>query len=125
MELPFPVLKDPGNKIADRFGAVRTPEVFVLDEDRTVRYWGRIDDQYGIGFQKQKANRNDLEVAIDELLAGKAVSQPTTEVAGCLIGRVKRPMPSRRRDVLEPDRAASCRLAASNATTRGRSRRSR
>jgi peroxiredoxin len=92
--LGFAVLKDPANKIADRFGAVRTPEVFVLDQDRNVRYWGRIDDQYGVGFQKPKPTRNDLELALDELLAGKAVSQPTAEVVGCLIGRVKRPDPS-------------------------------
>lgn len=91
---PFTILKDPGNKIADRFGAVRTPEIFILDQDRAVRYWGRIDDQYGIGFSKQKPSRGDVEVALEELLAGKSVSQPTTEALGCLIGRVKRPEPS-------------------------------
>jgi peroxiredoxin len=90
----FQVLKDPANKIADRFGAVRTPEVFVLDKDRVVRYWGRIDDQFGIGFQKQDANRHDLKLALDELLAGKPVSVATTEAQGCFIGRVKRPDPS-------------------------------
>ena len=31
---PFPCLKDPANEIADQFGAVRTPEVFLLDGDR-------------------------------------------------------------------------------------------
>jgi peroxiredoxin len=92
--IPFPVLKDPGNKIADQFGAARTPEVFVLDVDRVVRYCGRIDDQFGIGYQKKEANRNDLRLAVEELLAGKAVSKPTTETIGCLIGRVKRPSPS-------------------------------
>jgi hypothetical protein len=90
----FPVLKDSANKIADLFGAVRTPEVFVLDHDRVVRYWGRIDDQFGIGFQKRDATRHDLQVALEELLAGKNVSQPSTEAVGCLIGRVKRPAPS-------------------------------
>ena len=45
----FPLLKDPGNEVADDFGAQRTPEVFVLDADRKVRYRGRIDDQYGRG----------------------------------------------------------------------------
>ena len=93
MEIPFPVLKDPGNEIADRLGAERTPEVCVLDADRVVRYRGRIDDQYGVGYQRKKANRNDLDAAIDELLAGKAVSVPETEAVGCLIGRVKRPDP--------------------------------
>jgi peroxiredoxin len=91
--IPFPILKDPGNKIADRFGAVRTPEAFVLDAKRVVRYRGRIDDQFGIGFQKNKANRDDLKLAVEEVLAGSPVSQPSTETIGCLIGRVKRPSP--------------------------------
>src|SRR5690606_19677787 len=33
----------------------------------------------------------DLKRAVEELLAGKDVSQPYTEVAGCLIGRVRTP----------------------------------
>ena len=94
MEIPFPVLKDPANELADRLGAVRTPEVFVLDRDRVVRYWGRIDDQYGVGYQRKKAGSNDLEAAVEELLDGKPVSRPTTEAVGCLIGRVKRTSPS-------------------------------
>jgi peroxiredoxin len=93
-EISFPMLKDPANKIADLFGAVRTPEVFVLDRERVVQYWGRIDDQFGIGFQKPKATRDDLKEAVDQLLAGKPLSQPTTEAVGCLIGRVHRPSPS-------------------------------
>ena len=47
--LSFPILKDPGNKVADAFEAVRTPEVFLLDAKRVVRYRGRIDDQYLVG----------------------------------------------------------------------------
>ena len=39
----FPVLKDPENKIADYFGARRTPEVFLLDAKRVLRYAGAID----------------------------------------------------------------------------------
>ena len=49
-EIDFPILKDLENKVADQFGAERTPEVFVLDQDRVVRYRGRIDDQYGVGY---------------------------------------------------------------------------
>src|SRR3569623_40402 len=44
--LSFPVLKDAGNAGADQLSAVRTPEAFVLDQDRIIRYHGRIDDQY-------------------------------------------------------------------------------
>jgi peroxiredoxin len=86
--IPFPLLKDVGNVIADRFGAERTPEVFVLDQKRVVRYRGRIDDQYGVGVHRARASRRDLAVALEELLAGKAVSVPVTAPAGCLISRV-------------------------------------
>jgi peroxiredoxin/mono/diheme cytochrome c family protein len=89
----FPLIKDLNNVIADKVGAVRTPEVVVLDQDRVVRYRGRVDDQYGFqsgtGYARPKISRSDLSEAVNELLAGKAVSQPTSEVAGCLIGRVR------------------------------------
>lgn len=89
--LPFPVLKDDGNAVADQFGARRTPEAFVLDGERVIRYQGRIDDQFGIGYKKPKPTRRDLAVAVEELLAGKAVSQATTPVQGCLIARAVKP----------------------------------
>jgi peroxiredoxin len=84
--IAFPLLRDMGNNVADRFGAVRTPEAFVLDERRAIRYRGRIDDQYGIGLQRPAASRRDLTEALDELLAGKTVSRPETQAVGCLIG---------------------------------------
>lgn len=88
----FTILKDPSNQVADQFRAIRTPEVFILDKDRVVRYWGRIDDQYsfstGVGYGKPKVTRHDLVEAVDELLAGKEVSMPVTEAKGCHIGRV-------------------------------------
>jgi len=85
----FPVLRDVGNVVADQFGAVRTPEVFVLDRSRVVRYRGRVDDQYDVGVQRPGSLRNDLAVALDELLAGQQVSVPRTNSPGCIIGRVK------------------------------------
>jgi peroxiredoxin len=93
-EVPFPVLKDDDQAVADRFGARRTPEAFVLDRGGVIRYQGRIDDQYGIGFQRPKPTRRDLAEAIEEVLAGKPVSQATTPVPGCLIGRAAKPKPA-------------------------------
>jgi peroxiredoxin len=86
--LKFPLLKDVGNRLADQMGAVRTPEVFLLDENRFVRYWGRVDDQYGVGYVREKPARHDLKVALEELLAGKEIMCALTESAGCHIGRV-------------------------------------
>jgi peroxiredoxin len=90
-KLEFPVLKDVGNKVADQFAAQRTPEVFVLDDKRVVRYQGRIDDQYGIGYQRPKATASYLADAIDALLAGKLVTTAQTEPVGCYIGRTSEP----------------------------------
>jgi len=87
-KIGFPVLKDPGNKVADQFAAVRTPEVFVLDPSRVVRYWGQIDDQFGVGVARGKAVHNYLADALDDLLAGKAVRTPSKASVGCRIGRV-------------------------------------
>src|SRR5207237_543580 len=89
--VPFPVLKDFDHQAADAFGARRTPEAFLLDAGRVIRYHGRIDDQYGPGFRREKPTRRDLKEALDELLAGKPVSVAQTEAPGCVIGRAKKP----------------------------------
>jgi peroxiredoxin len=95
--LTFPVLKDNNNEVADLLGAVRTPEVFLLDKERVVRYWGRIDDQYGFktgaGYVKPKLNERNLADAITEVLAGKEVSKPVAKADGCFIGRVAKQKP--------------------------------
>ncbi|MEZ6076048.1 MAG: thioredoxin family protein [Pirellulaceae bacterium] len=88
-EIEFPMLKDVGNRLADAVGATRTPEVFVLDAQRQLRYHGRIDDQYGVGVSRPQPLRSDLSIAIDELLADSAVTEPETRAVGCVIGRVK------------------------------------
>ena len=85
----FPVLKDAGNRLADAMGAERTPEVYVLDGDRMIRYWGRIDDQYGIGYVREKPATFDLKNAINDLLAGGEPKTPITRSVGCIIGRQK------------------------------------
>ena len=85
--IPFPILKDVNQELADRLGAERTPEVFVLDDARNVRYQGRIDDQYAIGVHRPSPSKRDLLDALEALLAGKAVPSPRTDAAGCKIAR--------------------------------------
>src|SRR5262249_27857840 len=60
-EIPFPVLKDFDHQVADTLGAQRTPEAFLLDAGRVIRYHGRIDDQYGVGYRRDQPTRQDLE----------------------------------------------------------------
>jgi len=90
-DVPFPVLKDFDHSVADAFGAKRTPEAFLLDADRVIRYRGRIDDQYGIGYQRAEPTTRELPDAIDALLAGKPIAKPETEAPGCIIARVTKP----------------------------------
>jgi len=97
LQLPF--LKDNNNVVADALGAERTPEVFLIDRDRVVRYWGRIDDQYGFksgagtGYARTKQTEQYLVAALTEVLAGKPVSRPAVKSEGCLIGRVAKVTP--------------------------------
>jgi peroxiredoxin len=87
----FPILKDLHNRLADRLGASRTPETFVLDGDRVIRYHGRIDNRFGIGRYRVRGSHLYLQAAMDDLLAGRAITNVETDAIGCLIGRTRRP----------------------------------
>ena len=82
--LKFPILKDNGNKIADRLGATHTPEAYVLDASMKLVYHGRIDDAQKI----ERITSSDLRAALDELLAGKPISKTGGAAFGCSIKRV-------------------------------------
>jgi peroxiredoxin len=91
-KLTFPFLKDGDGRVAAAFGATRTPEAFLLDANRRIRYRGRIDDQYAAGGKNRGApTREDLAEAVRELLAGKPVSVPATECTGCRISQPRAP----------------------------------
>jgi peroxiredoxin len=93
-EVTFPLLKDPNNEVADLFGAERTPQAFVLDQSRAIRYAGAIDDQYGIGVQRKQPAERYVADAVSELLAGKPVSRPAAAAVGCQIGRASKTPPT-------------------------------
>ena len=82
--LKFTILKDDGNKIADRLGATRTPEVYVLDNKGKLAYHGRIDDAQKV----ESVTSNDLRNALDEMGSGKAVTKTGGAAFGCTIKRV-------------------------------------
>jgi peroxiredoxin/mono/diheme cytochrome c family protein len=86
--IPFPVVKDQQFAATDALLAKITPEAFLLDGDFVVRYRGRIDNTFAARLKKNAATtRHDLKAAIDDLLAGRPVSEPVTEAVGCLIYR--------------------------------------
>jgi mono/diheme cytochrome c family protein/thiol-disulfide isomerase/thioredoxin len=83
----FPFVKDADCKVADALGVTRTPEVVVLDASRTLRYRGRIDDQYRPGGQRPEPTRRDLVEALNSVVDGKPVEVASTPVDGCLLPR--------------------------------------
>src|SRR5256885_8214803 len=82
--LTFTILKDDGNKVADRFGANHTPEAYVIDRSDKLVYHGRIDNSQNTA----NITSNDLRDALDELVAGKQVSKTGGAAFGCTIKRV-------------------------------------
>lgn len=86
-DIPFPVLKDFGQRLARAVGIERVPAVAVLDKDFILRYRGRIDDRYGPAYRRKQATREDLVCALEDILGGKNVLVAETEVDGCLLER--------------------------------------
>ena len=82
--LKFTILKDDGNKIADRFGANHTPEAYAIDASGKLVYHGRIDNSQKI----EAITSNDLRDALDAVLAGKPIQKTTSAAFGCSIKRV-------------------------------------
>ena len=79
-KFPWIYLYDRSQETARLYGALRTPHFFVFDKDRGLVYTGRgVDNPRDV----TKMTVNDLERALAEHLAGKAVSVPVTNPIGC------------------------------------------
>jgi len=76
--LTFPMMKDRGHVIADRLGASRTPEAFLVDAEGKLRYRGWV---------KSKQESPDLQRALDAVLDGRPVRRPLTKAFGCAVDR--------------------------------------
>jgi thiol-disulfide isomerase/thioredoxin len=78
----FPYLYDGDKqKCALAYGPVATPHCFVFDRNRILCYAGRVDGSEKPGSGKGE----DLRIAIDAVLAEKAVTTPVTKVFGCTV----------------------------------------
>jgi peroxiredoxin len=81
--LTFTILKDAGNKIADRLGASVTPEAYFLDASNKLLYRGRIDNSKNV----EGVTSSELRDAIEATLAGKPIAKTTANAFGCTIKR--------------------------------------
>jgi len=81
-KFPFPYLYDPSQDIARSYGAMFTPEFFVLDKERKVVYTGSMDDKS----PPTEPKVLHLEAAVKAALAGtKIETTETSAAAGCKI----------------------------------------
>lgn len=78
----FPYLRDEAQEVARAFGAVCTPDYFLYDEARKLRYRGRLDDNWK---DPAAVARRELSEAIQALLSGRSPSETQHPSMGCSI----------------------------------------
>lgn len=79
---PFKYVLDDGQKVYPKFGAERTPHVFLVDKNRVLQYIGAIDDNYK---SEDAVEKEYLRDAIQAIKAGKKPQPATTKAIGCTI----------------------------------------
>lgn len=84
-KLKYPYLYDETQKIAKAYGAVRTPEFFVLNKERRIVYMGAMDDNTKADQVKTKY----IEDVVSATLDGKTPSITETPPVGCAIRYVR------------------------------------
>jgi peroxiredoxin len=80
----FVILRDEDCAIADRFGALTTPHVFIIDQSGRLEYEGAVDDRT---FRQREATVNYVDNALAALLSGQTPSITQTQPYGCTIVR--------------------------------------
>ena len=78
----FPYTLDEGSKLANAFGATKTPHVYLFDSNAKLVYKGAIDDN---SRNPKKVEDHYLMDALDSMLEGKKISQVSTKAIGCTI----------------------------------------
>ena len=78
----FPYLRDATQHVAKAFGASHTPQLFVFDHQRRLRYTGKIDDNWQ---RPEAVTRRYLREALDAVLQLQEPAEPMTHAIGCTI----------------------------------------
>jgi thiol-disulfide isomerase/thioredoxin len=82
----FTALLDPEQALASRIGVSQTPTAVILSPQGEALYRGRIDNRYlDFGQYRDTGIKQDLRIALDAVLAGKAVAEPVTKSIGCVL----------------------------------------
>ncbi len=94
VDAEFPFAKDFDGSVVRAFGATRAAEVVVLDADKHLCYRGRVDSQFRLSGDRSEIGREDLRMAIEDVLAGREVAVAETPIDGCLISFPKARKPA-------------------------------
>ena len=81
-QITTPILLDEEGKVGQMYGARRTPEMYVIDAEGVLRYWGAIDDDSGF---RTIGKTNFVEQAVKSVLAGETVRVQKTRAYGCSV----------------------------------------
>lgn len=84
---PFPYLFDATQEVAKAYQAACTPDFYIFDKDLRCVYRGRFDGS--TPGNQEPVTGKDLTEALDNILAGKMVSQDQVASIGCNIKWVK------------------------------------
>lgn len=79
------ILLDPSGEVGRAYGAKTTPHLFIVDPKGKVVYQGAIDDRPTTNAEDIAGAKNYVRQALDELEAGKPVSEPVTAAYGCSV----------------------------------------
>ena len=78
-------LLDPKGVAGKAYGARTTPHLYIVDPKGVLVYAGGIDDKRSTDIEDVKTSRNYVRAAMDELLAGKKVTNSATAPYGCSV----------------------------------------
>jgi len=84
-----PILNDAKGEIGKAYGAKTTPHMFVINAEGNVAYKGAIDDNSDSDTSSIASSTNHVKKALDETLAGTAVSTSETKPYGCSVKYAK------------------------------------
>jgi AhpC/TSA family len=82
---PAALLMDSAGSMGRAYGAVVTPQMFVLDPKGEIVYSGAISDNPTMSAKEARAARNYVRAALEDLAAGRKVATPSTRPFGCTI----------------------------------------
>ena len=83
--VPAALLLDPEGTMGRVYGAVVTPQMFIIDAAGNVVYSGAPTDKSTMDAKQVRVSRNLIKAALDDLGAGRTIATPTSRPFGCTI----------------------------------------